>query len=52
LAIIPIIWSVVGGSAAFSLGVRADYALPIAGLVLAASLFQRTGDAPMIREHA
>jgi hypothetical protein len=52
LATIPIIWSVVGGSAAFSLGVRADYALPIAGVMLAASLFQRTGHAPVIREHA
>jgi hypothetical protein len=35
LSIIPMIWSVIGGSAAFLLGVRADYALPIAGLVLA-----------------
>jgi hypothetical protein len=31
LAIVPIIWSVVGGSAAFLLGVSADYALPVAG---------------------
>jgi hypothetical protein len=34
LAIVPVIWSVIGGSAAFLLGVRADYALPIAGLAL------------------
>jgi hypothetical protein len=36
LSIVPMIWSVIGGSAAFLLGVRADYVLPIAGLVLAA----------------
>lgn len=35
LSIIPMIWSVIGGSAAFLLGVRADYVLPIAGLALA-----------------
>ena len=35
LAIVPIIWSVVGGSAAFLLGVSADYALPVAGAALA-----------------
>lgn len=29
------IWSLVGGSAAFLLGVPADYALPIAGVALA-----------------
>lgn len=36
LAIVPVIWSVIGGSAAFLLGVRADYALPIAGAALVA----------------
>jgi hypothetical protein len=35
LAAIPVIWSVIGGSAAFLLGVRADFALPIAGVALA-----------------
>jgi hypothetical protein len=35
LSIIPIIWSGIGGSAAFLLEVRADYALPIAGIALA-----------------
>lgn len=34
LAIVPIIWSVIGGSAAFLLGVSADYALPVAGVAL------------------
>ena len=32
LSIIPVMWSVIGGSAAFLLAVRADYALPIAGM--------------------
>lgn len=44
LSIIPIIWSAIGGSAAFLLGVRADYALPIAGLVLAVRTFRRTDE--------
>ena len=35
LAIVPVIWSVIGGSAAPVLGVHADYALPVAGLALA-----------------
>jgi hypothetical protein len=42
LAIIPIIWSFVGGSAAFALGVSADYALPVAGLLLAIFEFQKS----------
>jgi Family of unknown function (DUF6064) len=35
LTVIPILWSAVGGSAAFLLGVSADYALPVAGVALA-----------------
>ena len=35
LSTVPVIWSVIGGSAAFLLGVHADVALPIAGIVLA-----------------
>jgi hypothetical protein len=35
LAIIPIVWSLVAGSAAVILDVRADYALPIAATLLA-----------------
>jgi hypothetical protein len=35
LAIVPALWSVIGGSAAVLLGVSADYALPVTGLVLA-----------------
>ena len=35
LMIVPIIWSAIGGSAAFLLGVSADYALPVAGAALA-----------------
>ena len=34
LSTIPVIWSVIGASAAPVLGVRADYALPIAGIAL------------------
>jgi hypothetical protein len=41
LSIIPVIWSVIGGSAAFLLGVRADYALPIAGIALAVFSFRK-----------
>jgi hypothetical protein len=35
LSTVPVIWSAIGGSAAFLLGVRADVALPIAGLAVA-----------------
>jgi hypothetical protein len=35
LSIVPVLWAAIGGSAAFALGVRADYALPLAGLALA-----------------
>jgi hypothetical protein len=40
LSVVPVIWSVIGGSAAPLLGVRADIALPIAGAALAISLLQ------------
>ena len=46
LAIIPVIWSLVGGSAAFLLDVRADYALPIAGIALAVFSAQRSSCLP------
>jgi hypothetical protein len=35
LTIVPVVWSMIGGSAAFLLGVHADYVLSIAGLALA-----------------
>ena len=38
LSIVPIVWSAIGGSAASLLGVRADYALPVAGVALVLSL--------------
>jgi hypothetical protein len=38
LRIVPIAWSVIGGSAALLLGVRADYALPVAALALVLTL--------------
>jgi hypothetical protein len=34
LAVVPVIWSAIGGSAASVLGVSADYALPVTGVVL------------------
>src|SRR4030095_7224992 len=40
--IVPVIWSAIGGSAAFLLGVHADMALPIAGIALALFLVRRT----------
>jgi hypothetical protein len=45
LSVIPVIWSVIGGSAAFLLDVRADYALPIAGIALAIFSLQKRSDA-------
>ena len=42
LSIVPVLWSVIGGSAAFLLDVRADYALPIAGAALAMFTIQRS----------
>jgi hypothetical protein len=42
LSIVPVIWSAVGGSAAFLLRVPADVALPIAGIALAIFLLRRT----------
>jgi hypothetical protein len=42
LSIVPVIWSAIGGSAAFLLGVHADVALPIAGVALAIFLMRRT----------
>lgn len=41
LTLVPIAWSVIGGSAAFLLGVGADYALPVAGVALAIATAQQ-----------
>ena len=49
LSTVPVIWSVIGGSAAFLLGVRADYALPIAGIALAIFSTQRSSEARTMR---
>ena len=51
LSIIPVMWSVIGGSAASLLGVRADYALPIAGVALALFSLQGRTDAKTVLEH-
>jgi hypothetical protein len=42
LSIVPVVWSAIGGSAAFLLGVPADIALPVAGIALASFLLRRT----------
>jgi hypothetical protein len=42
LSIVPLIWSAIGGSAAFLLGIPADVALPIAGIALGIFLARRT----------
>jgi hypothetical protein len=49
LAIVPIVWSAIGGSAASLLGVRADYALPVAGLALVLSLIFPTRHPRLVR---
>lgn len=41
-AIIPVIWSVIGGSAAPLLGIHADYALPFGGIALGICLLQKS----------
>jgi len=42
LSVVPVIWSLIGGSAAFLLGVHADYALPLAGIALTIFSTRRT----------
>ena len=42
LSMVPVMWSVIGGSAAFLLGVSADYALPLAGIALTIFSTRRT----------
>ena len=40
LAVIPLVWAVIGGSAAFLLGVRADLMLVAAGIALAVDMIR------------
>jgi uncharacterized protein DUF6064 len=47
LSVVPVIWSAIGGSAAFLLSVRADLALPIAGIALAIFLVRSTTPEPL-----
>ena len=47
LSTVPVIWSAIGGSATFTLGVRADVALPIAGLALAIFSVRKTTPAQL-----
>jgi len=42
LVIVPILWTAIGGSAAFLLGMHADLALPLAGVALVAGLMPVT----------
>lgn len=49
LSLVPIVWSAIGGSAASLLGVRADYALPVAGVALVLSLIVPKGHARLVR---
>jgi hypothetical protein len=42
LSVVPVVWSAIGGSAPFLLGVYADLALPIAGIALAIFSVRRT----------
>ena len=51
VSIIPVIWSVIGGSAASLLGVRADYALPIEGVALAVFSLKIRSDARTVLGH-
>jgi uncharacterized protein DUF6064 len=44
IAVIPVLWSLVAGSAAILLGVRADLMLWVAGLALGASVLRRCDD--------
>jgi hypothetical protein len=41
LGVIPILWAAIGGSAAFLLGISADFALPVAGATLLGYLVTR-----------
>ena len=47
LSIVPVIWSAIGGSAAFLLGVHADLALPVAGIALTIFSVRRTTPEPL-----
>ena len=47
LAVVPVMWAAIGGSATFLLGVYADVALPIAGIALAIFSLRRTTPAQL-----
>lgn len=48
LSSVPVLWSFIGGSAAWALGVPADHALPIAGIALAVFSTRRAGQQQML----
>ncbi|HXJ70365.1 MAG TPA: DUF6064 family protein [Verrucomicrobiae bacterium] len=45
-AVVPMLWSAVGGSAAFTLRIRPDFALPVAGAALLLHLLPARASAP------
>jgi hypothetical protein len=49
IASIPLLWSIVGGSASILLGVRADLMLWVAGLALMGYLLKPTFNRPVAR---
>jgi hypothetical protein len=49
LSVVPIIWSAIGGSAAFLLGVYADVALPLAGIALVMFLARNSARQNLLR---
>lgn len=48
LLVIPLLWSLLGMSAAVSLGMREDFALPLAGLITVALIVQRNRKLSML----
>lgn len=52
LAVIPVLWSLIAGSAAVLLDVRADYALPVAGIALAIFSVRRSSASGAARPSA
>src|SRR5688572_5038742 len=47
LSTVPVVWSAIGGSATFLLGVPADLVLPVAGIALAIFSVRRTTPEPL-----
>lgn len=52
LSVVPVIWSLIGGSAASFLDVPSDYALPVAGIALAIFSTQRSSASGTVDDSA